>query len=281
MGKLKVGRINYANLYPIYHTLEKEFDCSSYEFVDGVPSKLNAMLRAGAIDLSPSSSVEYLRNPELYNILDGVSISSRGPVGSVLLFTRRPIEAISGNMVMLTDQSDTAVALLDIILRRFYGIDYTPEASEAPERECKNNFLMIGDDALKHYARVSRLHTTVTEADAADAEPVQCMEPATLVHDLGEIWFQKTGLPFVFALWIVRKELYDPADPRHELFKKYSADLNAAKEMAMKNLPEIAKNSPLIPYLNEAEVIAYWKKLDYELTDDHKKSLSLFKEYLG
>jgi len=49
----------------------------------------------------------------------------------------------------------------------------------------------------------------------------------------------------------------------------------------MKNLPEIAKNSPLIPYLNEAEVIAYWKKLDYELTDDHKKSLSLFKEYLG
>jgi chorismate dehydratase len=281
MNKLKVGRINYANLFPIYYTLEKEFDCSSYEFVDGVPSHLNRMLRAGAIDVSPSSSVEYLRNRSLYNILDGVSISSRGPVGSVFLFSRRPIEALSGNMIILTSQSDTAVALLEIILRRFYGLDYSFEVSESPETKGKNTFLMIGDDAIKYNSRVSKLQSYFTEMDGCDAEPVQCLEPATLVHDLGEIWFKKTGLPFVFALWMARKELYDPADPRHEIFNKYIADLKAAKEIALKNLPEIARSSPLKPYLNEDEIIEYWNKLDYELSDDHKKSLSLFTEYLG
>jgi chorismate dehydratase len=182
---------------------------------------------------------------------------------------------------MLTSQSDTAVALLDIILRRFYGLDYSFEISESPENERKNTFLMIGDDAIKYNARVSKLQSYVTEADNCDGEPVQCLEPAMLVHDLGEIWFKKTGLPFVFALWMARKELYDPADPRHEIFNKYVADLKAAKEIAMKNLPEIARISPLKPYLNEDEIIEYWNKLDYELSDDHKKSLALFTEYLG
>jgi chorismate dehydratase len=281
MSKLKVGKIDYANLYPIYYTLEKEFDCSSYEFIEGVPSKLNKMLREGVLDLSPSSSVEFLRNRPLYNILDGISISSKGPVGSVFLFSRRPLETISGNLVMVTDQSETAVALLKIILKRFYNVDCSFEASEAPERECKNNFLMIGDDALKYYTRISKLKTYITEADPADAEPVQCLEPEVLIHDLGQIWFEKTGLPFVFAPWIVRKELYDQADPRHEIFNKYVADLKAAKEIALKNLPEIAKHSPLKPYLNEHEIIEYWKKLDYDLTDEHKKGLELFGEYLA
>jgi len=45
--KLKIGRIPFANLFPIFYTLEKEFDCSSYEFIDGVPSLLNQMLREG------------------------------------------------------------------------------------------------------------------------------------------------------------------------------------------------------------------------------------------
>jgi chorismate dehydratase len=135
MEKLKIGRIPYANLFPIYYTLEREFDCSAYEFVEGAPSKLNKMLREGQIDVCPSSSVEYLRNPDLYNIIDDISVSSKGKVGSVILFTRRPIETISGKKIMITDQSDTSVALLDIILKRFYEYDYESELSDAPHRE--------------------------------------------------------------------------------------------------------------------------------------------------
>jgi chorismate dehydratase len=281
MEKLKIGRIPYANLFPIFYTLEREFDCSAYEFVEGVPSKLNKMLREGEIDLCPSSSVEYLRNKDLYNIIDDVSVSSKGKVGSVVLFTRRPIETVAGKKIMITDQSDTSVALLDIILRRFYGFDYETELSDAPQREGKNYFLMIGDDAIRHAHKEGSLDTYQTECDGADANPLQCLEPPTYVYDLGEMWYEKTGLPFVFALWIARKRLYEPADPHHGLFMKFQNDVKEAKDIALRNLPEIAKYSTLQPQLRAPEIIDYWKHLDYDLTDEHKKGLKLFEEYLA
>jgi chorismate dehydratase len=281
MEKLKIGRINYANLFPIFYTLEREFDCSAYEFVEGVPSKLNKMLREGAIDVSPSSSVEYLRNRSLYNIIDDVSISSKGAVGSVILFTRRPIDTIAGKKIMITDQSDTSVALLEIILKHFLDYDFEFELSDAPHREGKNYFLMIGDDAIRHAHSEGLLTTYETECSNADANPIQSLEPPTYVYDLGEMWHQKTGLPFVFALWIANKRLYDPADPHHGLFMKFQDDVKAAKEIALRNLPEIAKYSTLKPQMQESEIVEYWKHLDYDLTAEHKKGLELFSEYIS
>jgi len=120
--KLRIGKIPYANLFPIFYMLEKECDCSSYEFVEGVPSVLNKMLRDGEIDVSPSSSIEYLRNPSLYRIIDGHSISSKGHVKSILLFSKIPIVELNGGTIYVSSQSETSVALLDIILKKFYTI---------------------------------------------------------------------------------------------------------------------------------------------------------------
>jgi len=281
MEKLKIGRIPFANLFPIYYTLEREFDCSAYEFVEGVPSKLNNMLREGTIDISPSSSVEYLRNKELYNVIDDIALSSKGRVGSVILFTRRPIETVNGKKIMITDQSHTSVALLELILKHFYEFEFEFELSDAPHREGKNYFLMIGDDAIRHAHKEAALDTYQTECDNADANPLQCLEPPTYVYDLGEIWYQKTGLPFVFALWTARKRLYDPADPHHGLFMKFQEDLKSAKDIALRNLPDIAKESTLQPQLREPEILEYWKHLDYDLTDEHKKGLELFEKYMS
>ena len=121
---LRIGRINYANLFPIFHALlEKAGDSSAYEFVEGVPSFLNRLLREGKVDISPSSSIEYLRRRDKYDILEGHSVSSFGPVGSILLFSRRPIETLNGLTVLTSAQSATSVALLDIILKKFYELD--------------------------------------------------------------------------------------------------------------------------------------------------------------
>ncbi|MDX9714760.1 MAG: menaquinone biosynthesis protein [Dissulfurispiraceae bacterium] len=259
MQKLRVGRINYANLFPIYYTLEKHCDCSQYEFVEGVPSQLNRMLRHGEIDLSPSSSVEYLRNKNLYNIIDGVSISSIGPVGSVFLFSKKPIESLDNELVKLTSQSDTSVALLEIILKRFCNLNCRFAVSSEPESENADAFLMIGDDALRYKAEVK----------SGRAKGI-------IVYDLGELWQKNTGLPFVFALWIVRKELYDPLDSRSEIFNKYIKDLNTAKSIALDNLHKIAQYSPLKQFMSEQDIIEYWSNLNYDLADEHKKGLALF-----
>ncbi|UCD35330.1 MAG: hypothetical protein JSU90_00440, partial [Nitrospiraceae bacterium] len=89
--KLKIGRIPYANLFPIFHYLDSECDHSRYRFIRGVPSSLNAMLRSGELDISPSSSIEFLRNKARYRVLPWHSISATGPIKSILLFSRIPI----------------------------------------------------------------------------------------------------------------------------------------------------------------------------------------------
>jgi chorismate dehydratase len=264
--KLRIGRIPFANLFPIFYTLEKEFDCSSYAFVNGVPSVLNEMLREGSIDLSPSSSVEYLRNPQLYGFVDGVSVSSIGPVGSIFLFSRKPIDRLDGSVVYVTSQSATSVALLDIVLRRFSGIRYTSMVSGEPYAVGAEAFLLIGDEALRFGAMFNR--------NAPELSGYEHM------YDLGEVWHEKTGLPFVFALWIVRNELFNKTDARHRLFAKFTSDLVAAKERSLHNLVEIAGHSPMKSVLSEDDIITYWKMLDYELNDEHKKGLYLFRDYL-
>ncbi len=268
--RLKIGRIPFANLFPIFYTLEKEFDCSSYEFVEGVPSQLNAMLRNGTIDLSPSSSVEYLRNPSLYEVVDGISVSSKGPVGSIFLFSKTPIEQLSGCTISVTSQSATSVALLDIVLKRFYGVTYASTVSQNPESAEAEAFLLIGDRALIYNSKIS--HRKIDSPD---------FHSSALIYDLGEIWYQNTGLPFVFALWIVRKELYDPRHVRHNIFERLMSDLMSAKERSLRNLHEIARHSPMRAFLSEEEIIDYWNKLDYDLSDDHKRGLYLFRDWLS
>ena len=279
MGKkLIIGRIPYANLFPIFYVLDHEVECSQYTFVEGVPSRLNNMLREGEVDLSPSSSIEYLRNPGRYNIISNHSISSSGPVGSILLFSHKPIQDLEGALVFASSQSETSVTLLKIILRRFYGLSATVEAVPDPVQYGTGGapFLLIGDDALKRQAIGNRQgapgkRDTNSTSKAYSPSPIAC----PFIYDLGEIWYRQTGLPFVFALWIVRNDIPD----KKELVDRFTRDLDSAKETALAKLPEIARYAPISSFMTEEEILSYWKKLDYELSPEHKKGLALFDDY--
>ncbi len=262
--KLRIGRIPYANLFPIFYVLEREFDCTSYEFVEGVPSGLNRMLRTGEVDLSPSSSIEYLRNPDRYFFIDNHSVSSKGAVGSIFLYSRKPLEELDGSVISVTSQSETSIALLEIILTKFYKIHCPLHVSPLPARTGEEAFLLIGDEALRYSTEIRR------------GTP-----DGLLQYDLGEIWYERTGLPFVFALWIVRKELKGEGENRgkRELFARFVKDLDKAKKIALESLPEIAQHSPMGVFLSREEILAYWKKLDYELDGEHREALALFDRY--
>ncbi len=253
---LKIGRIHYANLYPIFYNLQRA-DRSSYEFIEGVPSVLNRMLREGEIDISPSSSIEYLRYGERYAILEGHSISSAGPIGSILLFSRRPIETLDGLVVLTSSQSETSVALLDIILKKFYDLECPLKSTAEPFSEAIKShtaYLLIGDDALKEALKWPKLH----------------------IYDLGDIWYKETGLPFVFALWTVRK---DCCENNPALLEQFRKDLNTAKTKALKELRIIAREFPLRALLSEDDLVSYWTGISYDLSDEHKRGLELFRKY--
>jgi chorismate dehydratase len=251
---LNIGHIEYANCTPIFTALSSNFDCSAYRFVPGVPARLNAMLRSGELDLSPSSSIEYALAHREYCLLPELSISAIGPVQSVLLFSRLPIEELDGAAIGLSAESDTSVNLLKVLLARKYGLKNSFERTSLPLNEALTRYpalLLIGDAALK--------------GAAADG--------GCRVYDLGELWHEFTGLPFVFALWIARR---DAARQKRRELAALARDLVAAKKLAYLSYPEIAAGCRERAWIGSAQLVHYWQTISYELTAAHLEGARCF-----
>jgi chorismate dehydratase len=254
---LSIGHIHYANCTPIFTALKAHFDCSAYRFVTGVPAQLNALLRSGGIDLSPSSSFEYAQAHGEYCLLPELSISATGPVKSVLLFSRVPIESLDGATVGLTAESATSVNLLKVLLSRHCGLTNSFVSTKEPLEQALSRYpalLLIGDAALKG---------ALTPGDWR-------------VYDLGELWREFTGLPFVFALWIARR---DAARTRGAELAALGRDLVAAKKLAYESYAEIAAGCAERSWLGQAELVDYWQTISYELTPAHLEGARLFFRY--
>ena len=159
---LRLGRISYVNMAPVFYRLEAEVD-----EVQGVPTDLNARLLRGELDLAPISSIEYARHADRLRLLPRLCVSSEGAVESIQLVSRKPLEQVRS--VGVTPESATSVVLTKVLL---------PEASHVPLGEEADAKLLIGDAALK-----------------------SAFEDPTPHHDLGRLWLERTGLPMVFAVW--------------------------------------------------------------------------------
>jgi chorismate dehydratase len=159
---IRLGRIGYVNMAPVFYRLEAEVD----ELV-GVPTDLNRCLLDGECDLAPISSIEYARHAERLRILPRLCVSSEGAVDSIQLVSRAPLERV--RTVAVTPESATSVVLTKVLL---------PEAEHVPLGEDADAKLLIGDAALK-----------------------SAFEDPTPHYDLGRLWLERTGLPMVFAVW--------------------------------------------------------------------------------
>jgi chorismate dehydratase len=250
---LRIGRIEYANCTPLFYLLLKQFPCTEYEFVTGVPAELNRMLLAGEIDVCPSSSIEYAYHPDRYIILPQLSISSVGAVASVLLFSKVPVEKLDGRKIRLSSESATSVNLLKILLSQRFGCSCTYEVAQ-PGDSCAEEdspaLLLIGDSALRRSLKESDLY----------------------VYDLGELWHAWTGYPFVFALWLCRKEVSDGVE-----LQDLTRQLLLAKEQVPGNLEQIATCAKEAVWMGSDRLLAYWRdNISYELGECEQSGLLLY-----
>ena len=188
---LRMGRISYLNVLPIYHPLEAGILPHDYELVSGPPALLNDMMARGALQVSSCSCFEYARRPERYYLVHDLSIGSRGPVMSVLLLSRVPVEELGGREILISGESHTSVALLRLLMRDRYRqrVSYVTGQVSAALRSATPPvaFLAIGDEALR-----LRRHQDY---------PYRV--------DLAEAWREWTGLPFIFGLWVVSRDAAD------------------------------------------------------------------------
>jgi len=177
--RINVGAVAYLNARPLTLCLE-EFVPAARIVVD-IPSRLADGLAAGDLDVALVPSIEYFRNPD-FKIVSDACIGCDGPVESVKLFSRVPLERIQ--WLALDEGSRTSAAMVRILLKEKYDVEPASLSLPIgcpPEGIQADAVMLIGDRAMR----------------PADAR-------FKYVLDLGEAWCGWTGLPFVFAMWIVR-----------------------------------------------------------------------------
>jgi len=213
-----------------------------------VPAKLGEAFQAGEFDAALLSSIDVISAPNPCAV-DGVSISSKGDVYSVVLAYEGGLK--DGKKVVLDPASHTSNALLRIVLEEFHGIqsEYVQYTDlESLEFPLEYPTLLIGDRAIK-----TRNRTT--------SQKVRFL-------DLGGEWFRHTGLPFVFAVWSLKDDF--------TIKKEMSDLLRGAKDSGLAHRAELAAReqdpSFALHYLTES--------IRYDLGDEEKAGLALFGEYL-
>lgn len=257
MGSARIGMVNYINTAPIYEPWKRRGCDPRWQVKEAPPAVLNKMLAAGELDLGFVSCFEYAAHPERYRILPDLSISANGPVGSVFLFSRIPIEKLTHELVLLSSQSDTSVSLTKVVLENFYGVkpEYVRGEVTGQYHDICSALLAIGDDALRLLAD----------------ETFKCK------IDLGEIWQKHTGLPFVFAVCAVREDF---CEKEPELLHTVHSRLVECREEGSGRLDDICRiAAPRIP-MEVSKCYDYLKGIEYDLGKKKCEALETFFRYL-
>jgi chorismate dehydratase len=182
MRPLRISAISFLNTAPLMWDFQFGEVLRNFEISYTVPSLCAQALQAGQADIGIIPAITYAEIPDLAIIPD-VAIASRGPVRSILLMSKVPIEQIQ---TVATDTSSrTSVVLCQLLLRRFLGTrpSFSAMAPELGTMLASHDAaLLIGDAALL----------------AEHSAPYD--------YDLAEMWVRFTGKPFVFAFWALRRE---------------------------------------------------------------------------
>ncbi len=252
---LKLGHIIYSNCFPPHAGIVTGKTAFPFQLVEGVPSELNRLLFEGKIDVSPSSSIEYAANEGRYLLLPDLSITSRNRVMSIILQSRVPLAELDKKTVALTTASATSVVLLRILLdlRQDVHPNYVmfKQGKDDPFIRA-DAALFIGDLALK-------LKITPTHP---------------YLYDLGALWHEFTGLPFVFALWQVNHK----KEADKDLAALYDI-LKVSKSYGLANIPELARAHADRFGIPAQVLIDYWTSFSYNFGEVEKKGLLAFYGY--
>ena len=245
---LVAARIPYANAAPFYAL----WDDAPFAVRNLSPRELGREAEAGTVDLGLMAAADYLRLRDRFELVGPFGVAARGPVLSVLLFSRRPAAALDSALISVTPETSTSIRLLKLLLgvrRGLSGVRYV----RGLEPRQADGLLMIGDGAMR------MRHT----------------RPEGFTHtlDLGADWLEWTGLSFVYAVWAVRATLAP------ELRNDMREFLDASLAAGLGNLPAVARQQTE-PGWSLEEMEAYLRRFHYRLGPEDVAGLERFEELL-
>ena len=209
-GTSVVSRMPYLNSVPFYSFFLPENNAVKESPL--VPRVFGKFAESGTIAAGPMSLEDFKKNEENFEML-GYGVAVTGKVMSVLLYSHFEWKQLSGKKIGISGETSTSVELLRVLLEKKYGIhDFTFErlnlTSALNDYTKFDAVLLIGDEALRRVA-LGGLASFLN------------------VYDLAEEWYNWKHLPFVFAVWAVRKNI--PADHREAIIDALERSLEESR----------------------------------------------------
>ncbi len=235
--KFRIGSVPYLNAVPLTRGIEGEI-------IFATPARLAEMLRRDELDAALVSLTEVLFH-DRYDILDGVAIASLGEVYSVLLAHCVPLESLTE--VFCDPASLTSVNLLKVLLaERGLKPEFKPLPDPATAAE-RDAVLLIGNPAID-FQRTTHVHE---------------------ILDLGAAWYELTNLPFVYAVWALRRGA-DNAELRREL--------RGARTFGLETLDYVIESREEYDEDFRRDYLGW--HIHYHLARDEKRGIAKFCELL-
>ena len=244
---MRIGAVSYLNTKPLVYGLTEL--APQHELVFDLPSRLADQLAAGTLDVALIPSIEFFQNPD-YTIVSDACIGCRGPVLSVKLLSRVPMEQV--RTLALDEGSRTSIALVRILLKERFGIE--PEQLPLPidaryDQSPADAVLVIGDRAI-HPARGNWVSQ----------------------WDLGDEWNRWSELPFVFAMWVGHVG-------QASRLPEVAAALSAARDAGVANVERIARAEAAKVGLTYDQTLTYLRdNLHFSMGPGERAGLALFFE---
>lgn len=251
---LRIGQIKYTNTLPVYFFFDQERFEDKIDFTQQVPAQLNRAMANDEIDVGPISSFSYAEHEEKYLVLPDLSVSAKGKVRSIYLFSKKPLEQLQEARIALTNTSATSVNLLKIILEKFMNLSVTYHACNPVLDEMLKDSdaaLLIGDDALVAFRTHKQYH----------------------IYDLAEQWYRFTGNSMTFAVWAVRKAAIEQ---HASLLREVHASFLESKERSLHNLDKVVDYT-LTHFGGDAKSwFEYFRGLTYDFGLEQRKGLEYY-----
>jgi chorismate dehydratase len=233
----RVGIVSYKNTAPLMMGLQQMEQNNYIHLRQEYPSQLASLLEKDELDIA-LVPVAFLKGRPEYKIVSNVCIGSNQKVASVAIFSELPLPEVKE--IYLDYQSRTSIQLAKILLSRYWHYDVKfIEAKQGYIDSIKGSTagVVIGDRAF------------------------EMNKP--YVYDLVEAWRELTGMPFVFAAWISRKDLD----------RNFLTQFEEANLVGLNHLKSIAQEQN---YKNYDLYKYYTENIDYKLDEDKRKALDFF-----
>ena len=245
--RLLIGQIAYLNSQPFYPLL------GEHRLIPTAPSELGRMAAKSEIDAGILASADFLLYEDRYEPIADLGVANREEVRSILLASKTPIGELDSKTVGITEDTSTSVQLLRLLLEAREGIQ--PGAYVRGLRQEADAFLVIGNEALMQNRRPT------------PGFPYR--------YDLATEWWSWTGLPFVFALWAIRRSLPENVKSSFAdlLDRSFTVGMSQIDDIAVECEGELGSRTELAAYLRnfhyrlgpeEMEGLAHFRRLMQE-----------------